>query len=83
MDIGPISAISPAMMVKPSPVAPDLSRVFEVEYLGHSPDDEYTPANRKAARRLEDDEDESEAEESSDAQAGLQAAPFGKVSFFA
>ena len=36
MDIGPISAISPVTMVKPAPVAPDLSRVFEVEYLGHS-----------------------------------------------
>ena len=83
MDIGPISAISPVTMVKPSPVAPDLSRVFEVEYLGHSRDDEYTPANRKAARGLEDEDDESEAEESSDALTGLLASPSGKVSFFA
>jgi hypothetical protein len=83
MDIGPISAISPVTMVKPSPVAPDLSRVFEVEYLGHTPDDEYTPANRKAARGLEDEEDESEADESSDAPTSSQPTSFGKVSFFA
>ena len=83
MDIGPISAISPVRMVKPSPVAPDLSRVFEVEYLGQSPEDEYTPANRKAARGLEDEEDEPETEESSDAMTSLLAAPPSKVSFFA
>jgi len=83
MDIGPISAISPVTMVKPSPVAPDLSRVFEVEYLGRTPDDEYTPANRKATRGLEDEENESDADESSDAQTSSPATPFGKVSFFA
>jgi hypothetical protein len=83
MDIGPISAISPVTMVKPSRVAPDLSRVFEVEYLGHSPDDEYSPANRKAARGLEDEEDEIEGTESEDGQTGFTAAPSGKISFFA
>ena len=63
MDIAPISAIRPVTMVKPSPAAPDLSRVFEAEYLGQSRDDEYTPANRKAARGLEDEEDETMEEE--------------------
>jgi hypothetical protein len=83
MDIGPISAISRVTMVKPSPVAPDLSRVFEVEYLGHSRDDEYTPANRKASRGLEDEGDETEEEESANSPTGSQAALSGKVSFFA
>ena len=83
MDIGPISAISPVTMVKSSPVAPDLSRVFEVEYLGHSREDDYTPSHRNAARGLEDEEDESGEEESAEALTGAQAPPSGKVSFFA
>ncbi len=83
MDIGPISAISRVTMVKPSPVAPDLSRVFEVEYLGHSRDDEYSPAHGKAKRGLEDEDDALEAEEDSGPQTGSQATLSGKVSFFA
>ena len=82
MDIGPISAIRPVTMVKPSPAAPDLSRVFEAEYLGQPADDEYTPGNRKASRGLEDEEEDDELESAS-----AEAAPFppasNKVSFFA
>ena len=47
MDIGPIIAIRPVTMIKPSLKAPDLSRVFEAEYLGQSKDDEYSSDNRK------------------------------------
>jgi hypothetical protein len=67
MDIGPISAIRPVAMVKPSRGAPDLSRVFEVEYLGQSRDDQYSSANQKAARGLEDEEAEFLAEDPTEA----------------
>jgi hypothetical protein len=82
MDIAPISAIRPVTMVKPSPAAPDLSRVFEAEYLGQSRDDEYTPARRKPARGLEDEEDESSDEELS-AEDKETSVPAARVSFFA
>ena len=83
VDIAPISAIRPVTMVKPSPTAPDLSRVFEAEYLGQSSDDEYTPNNRKAARGLEDEEEEARVNEGAvpDVQPALP--PPQKVSFFA
>jgi hypothetical protein len=82
VDISPISAIRPVATVKPFPSAPDLTRVFEIEYLGHSAEDNYTPANRKAARGLEDEDDEIAADEVGDA--GGQAGPVThrKVSFF-
>jgi|HubBroStandDraft_6_1064221.scaffolds.fasta_scaffold1213157_2 hypothetical protein len=83
MDIAPISAIRPVTMVKPSPAAPDLSRVFEVEYLGQSRDDQYTPANKKAARGLEDEEDKVTAEEPAGREAPETAVDSGKVSLFA
>ena len=83
MEIGPITAVRPVPMIKPSRCAPDLSRVFEIEYLGQSGDDEYTRANGKAARGLEDEEDDALVET---ADAGVQAeaaVPSSKVSFFA
>jgi hypothetical protein len=81
MEIGPITPVRPVPAIKPSPVAPDLSRVFEVEYLGQSDEDEYRSSNRKAARGLEDEE-EGLAEETAEAVArppGLTT----KVNFFA
>jgi hypothetical protein len=85
MDIAPISAIRPVTMIKPSTPAPDLSRVFEVEYLGQSPDDDYSPAGRKAARGLEDEEDEEAVESepgSLDTEALALPVSGAKVSFF-
>lgn len=81
MDIAPISAIRPVTMVKPSPAAPDLSRVFEAEYLGQSSDDEYTPNSRKAVRGLEDEDGELESSAESDAPASGIAS--GGLSLFA
>jgi len=78
MDIGPISAIRPVAMVRPTAGAPDLSRVYEVEYLGQSGDDEYSPANRKAARGLEDEDEPAEPTQ----QDGLPGGT-GSVSLFA
>jgi hypothetical protein len=73
MGIGPISAIRPVSMIRPSPEGPDLSRVVEVEHLDQSGQDhsdqdhsdqdpsgqdEYTPADGKVRRGLEDEEHE-------------------------
>ena len=80
MDIGPVSAIRPVTMIRPSPAAPDLSRVVETENRGHSGEDEYTEADRKADRGLED-EDEAEMDES--APAPPHPAVSGKINVFA
>ena len=80
MDIGPVSAIRPVTMIRPSPAAPDLSRVGETENRGHSGDDEYTSNNRKAARGLEDVENETPEDP---AAAPSRPNPAGSVSFFA
>ena len=61
MGIGPISAVRPVSMIKPSLEDPDLTRVFEVEHMGPSGDDEYTPASQKASRGLEGEEEEGPA----------------------
>lgn len=84
MDITPISAIRPITTAKPFPSAPDLSRVFEVEYLGQPADDEYTPGNRKSARGLEDEEEEADEEiEVVNEDLPLSLEPFVKVNYFA
>jgi hypothetical protein len=82
MDIAPVSAIRPVTMIKPPSAPPDLSRVFEVEYLGESGDDEYTPAGRKASRGLEDEKGEAESETPTDSGTAPVSSP-GSVSLFA
>jgi len=81
MDIGPVPAIRPVTMIRPSPSAPDLSRVAETDNRGHSGDDEYTPADRNASRGLEDDEELSPAEDPTEA--ASRPSPSGTLSFFA
>lgn len=81
MDIGPISAIRPIAPTKPFTTAPDLSRVFEVEYLGQPEDDDYTSASRKAARGLEDEEESEEPAGTEEESAAV--ATGAKISFFA
>lgn len=83
MEIGPITAVRPVPTIKLSRGVPDLSRVFEVEYLGQSCDDEYTRTNGKAARGLEDEE-ENAVEEPGDGSAQAEGVPHSsKVSYFA
>jgi hypothetical protein len=83
MEIGPITAVRPVPMIKISRSAPDLSRVYEVEYLGQSGDDDYTRANGKAARGLEDEE-EDVAEEPGDGATQAEDVPdASKINFFA
>ncbi len=83
MEIGPVTAIRSVPSIKPSPAAPDLSRVFEVEYLGQPSDDDYTSSQRKASRGLEDEDDDLEPDaDASDASPDAASLP-AKVSFFA
>lgn len=84
MDISPISAIRPVTSIRPSPAASDLSRVFEVEYLGQSGEDEYTPVNRNV-RGLEDEDDEDveSRETMDDPKDAPNPVRSGTVSFFA
>lgn len=82
MDLGPMSAISPVRAITPSLGAPDLSRVLETENRGRSGDDEYTPADRKAVRGLEDEED-SLTEDPADAETPEGAPASTRVNFFA
>lgn len=83
MEIGPITAVRGVAIIQPSAGAPDLSRVYEVEYLGQSGEDQYTPANRNPARGLEDEEGDA-AEETAPPEAQARSdADSRKISFFA
>ncbi len=83
MEITPITGIRPVPMVKPSAAAPDLSRVFEAEYLGQSADDTYTPSQKKASQGLEEEDDDAELVDEPEESASHVMVPTAKVSFFA
>jgi hypothetical protein len=88
MDIGPVSAIRPVPAVRPSPPGsdgnPDLSGVFAAEFRGQQRDDAYSPS-RKAARGLEDEDEEMDGEldDSEPASEFRIAASDRSISFFA
>ena len=79
MEIGPISAIRPASVVRPSPpgsdVNLDLAGVFAVELRDQHADDSYTP--HQPERGVEDEEEPEETE------AVSSLPPDSSVSFFA
>ena len=83
LDISPIATIRPVTPVKPASIAPDLSRVFEVEYLGDHADDEYRPGNRRTARGLEDEEETREETGMAAEELSPSKEPIIKVDFFA
>lgn len=82
MGIGPISAVRPISMIKPSPEDPDLTRVFEVEHMGPPEDDEYSPASGKPPRGLEEEEEAGQVAAGLDAPTDEDALP-SIVSLFA
>ena len=82
MGIGPISAVRPISMIKPSPEDPDLTRVFGVEHMGPPGDDEYSPASGKPSRGLEDEEDAGQTPAGLDSANDADAPP-STVSLFA
>ena len=81
MEIGPISAIRPMAMVRPSSSARDLTGVFAVEFSEQPGDDSYA-MNGRASRGLEDEnaEDETPHEAADSEQTEGQT---GTMSFFA
>jgi hypothetical protein len=79
MEIGPILGVPAVTMVKPDRLSPDLSRVFEAEYLGGSPDDSYEASDPNA----QDGEDEAAEESAPPAKPADSVPPVRKVDFFA
>ena len=82
MGIAPISAVRPVSMITPSPEGPDPSPIVEVEHLGQSGEDEYTPADRTVHRGLEDEEEEAQPATDLDPPKETDAPP-ANVSLFA
>ena len=81
MDIGPVSAIRPVARITPPTSTSDLSRVTETQHRSQTGEDEYTPADRKASRGLEDEEDDAATEDP--LAPALPRSSAGKVNFFA
>jgi hypothetical protein len=82
MGIAPISAVRAVSMIAPSPEGPDPSPIVEVEHLGQSGEDQYTPADRTVRRGLEDEEEEALLVTNLDPPKDTDAPP-GNVSLFA
>ena len=85
MEIGPVSAVRPVSLGRPSPpgseVNPDLNGVFAVELRDEQqPDDSYSPSH-EAFRGLEDEEEGEPETGSASADAGEAAE--GSINFFA
>lgn len=82
MELGPISAIRPISLGRPSPpgseVNPDLNGVFAVELRDEQPDDSYSPS-RQAARGLEDEDEGEESASTESAEPSSDAS----INFFA
>jgi hypothetical protein len=91
LGIGPIVAIGPITMVKPSAATADLSGVFAIEFRGREQDETYSRSHQSAARGLEDEESEADSVADSIEQpveeialeTEPQSEPHRKVSFFA
>lgn len=63
MDLGPVGAISPVSMIRPSPPGsetnPDLAGVFAVELRDHQGEDSYSPSHEKPSGLQDENADES------------------------
>lgn len=84
MEIGPIPGIRPIAPVKPRPVDPELSALFDIESCSQADDDAYTASDKKAAGAEEDDENGELEEPSEDPSTVSRDSPSGaQISFFA
>ena len=83
MDVSPIAAIRPVAAVRPARVAPDLSRVFEVEYLGQEGDEGYSGPEGEPARGMEDEEGDSGGCLEGEADGAREVSGGGSVNWFA
>ena len=82
MEIGRIVAIPPVPAVRPAISAPDLPGIFAVEFRKQSRDDT-ADRRERAARGLEDEEENSAADEDPDGSPAAQGEPSGHISLFA
>lgn len=60
MEIGPIPAMRAIAAVKPRPIDPELSALFDIEPSARAGDDTYTGTGKKAAGAEENDEEDAE-----------------------
>jgi hypothetical protein len=57
MEVGPILGVRPVTMVKTDRPSPDLSRVFEAEYLGDASEDAYSHHEGDAEEEMQEGEE--------------------------
>ncbi len=89
MEIGPVNAVRPVPMVKPSRTDVDLTGVFAVEFRKQPEDATYSSNQQRVARGLEDEaapDEDLQEDPGSDTASGSSFPPVtavGKISFFA
>ena len=69
MEIGPITTVRIAPIIRSRETDLGLTDVFEVERSSRSGDETYSPSGNKAASGFEDDEDEASDQDQSDSEA--------------
>ena len=84
MEIGPVTSIRIAPMIRPREADLGLTDVNEVERSTRTGDEIYIPSGTKAASGIEDEEDKyDELEDGLDAEPRVRNAGNGKISRFA
>jgi hypothetical protein len=84
MEIGPVTSIRIAPMIRPREADLGLTDVYEVEHSTRTGDEIYIPSGTKAASGFEEEEDKNdELEDDLDAEPRVRSAGIGKISRFA
>jgi hypothetical protein len=84
MEIGPVTSIRIAPMIRPREADLGLTDVNEVERSTRTGDEIYIPSGTKAASGFEDDEDKyDELEDEDDSDSSVRAAGICKINRFA
>ena len=84
MEIGPVSGVRIAPMVRPKAADLGLTDVYEVEHTTRTGDEIYIPSGTKAASGFEEEEDKfDELEDDLDAEPRVRPAELGTISRFA
>ena len=84
MEIGPIANVHPLPVSQPKGMEIGLPAIFEVEYLGRTDDESYSPGGGKAASGYEEDSvsDDMAGQEPDSIQAA-QSGSVNTISYFA
>ena len=84
MEIGPVTSIRIAPMVRPKEADLGMTDVYEVERSTRTGDEIYIPSGTKAASGFEEEEDKyDELEDDLDGEPRVRPAGIGKISRFA